>query len=33
MNSPELFSAFVVFFACVLAFPLISFVLRNWRGE
>lgn len=32
-HSPELFAVFVVVFACVLAFPAISFVLRNWRGE
>jgi hypothetical protein len=31
--SPELFAVFVILFACVMAFPAISFVLRNWRGK
>ena len=33
IHSPELFTCFAILFACVLAFPFFSYVLKHWRGE
>ena len=32
-HSPELFTVFFVTFMAVLAFPVLAFLIRAWRGQ